>query len=148
MIQAYLPGNILVKKSVKAKKNLEIIKAKANECSKLISDTKAKYLANLGSKLNDPYIGPKKYLSILNTVLNKKKIPLITDMTAKANIFDDYFASQCSPTVNSSTLPQFAYKTITRLHTFETNDNKINDIIQSLNCSKSHGLDDISVKNG
>ena len=53
------------------------LKAKANECSKLISDTKAKFLANLGSKLNDPYIGTKKYWSILNAFLNKKKIPLI-----------------------------------------------------------------------
>ena len=99
---------------------------KANECSKLISDTKAKYLAKLGSKLNDPFIGIKKYWSILNTFLNKKKIPLIppilhdniliTDLTAKSNIFNDYFASQCSPIVNNSTLPRFAYKTINRLH--------------------------------
>ena len=37
------------------------LEAKANECSKLISETKANYLANLGSKLNDPFIGPKKY---------------------------------------------------------------------------------------
>ena len=82
------------------------VEAKANECSKLISETKAKYLANLGSILNDPFIGPRKYWSILNTFLNWKNIPLIpggilhdniliTDMSAKANIFNDYFISQC-----------------------------------------------------
>ena len=82
------------------------------ECSKLIKDAKERYLLNLGNKLNDPLIGPKKYWSIINKFLNKKRIPLIppilhnnifvTDIVTKANLFNDFFALQCNPFRNAS----------------------------------------------
>ena len=49
--------------------------------TKLSSDTitkaKGKYLSSLGNKLNDPQTCAKSYWSILNKLLQKKKIPLI-----------------------------------------------------------------------
>ena len=119
------------------------------ECSKLLSDTKYNYLNNLGNKLNDPFLGPKKYWSILNTFLNKKKITLIppilhndtfvTDMKETADIFNICFSLQCSPFRNSSTLPNFKYRTERRLRLFEINQRIILNIINSLNVNKSHG---------
>ena len=59
------------------------------------------------------------FCSMLNNFLDKKtpNIPLIindsvaSDFTTKANLFNNFFASQCSVVVNSSTLPNFSYKT-------------------------------------
>ena len=53
--------------------------------------------------------------SILNTFLGKKKIPsisplfengvIVSDYAEKAEIYIEYFASQCSPFTNESELP-------------------------------------------
>ena len=63
----------------------------------------------------DPTISPKAYWSILKTFLNNKKIPCIppiyhnnnsiTDFKEKAQIFNDFFAKQCTLVENSSKLP-------------------------------------------
>ena len=92
--------------------------------SSLSSDTitkaKEKYLHALGNKLNDPQTGAKSYWSILNKLLQKNKIPLIppilsngafiTNVYEKINLFDTFFADQCTPINNSSTLPPFECK--------------------------------------
>ena len=81
---------------------------------------KLNYLSLLGNKLNNPYIGPKAYWSILNKFLNKKKIPLIPpislngqfifDIQHKANLFNNYFTDQCKTIISGSTLPDFNTK--------------------------------------
>ena len=96
------------------------------ECSDLISSSKSLYLKNLSTKLISPHLGPKTYWSILNGILGKKKIPLIpplpvddnfeTNFLSKANIFNEYFSSQCSLIDNNSVLPHFQYKTDKRLN--------------------------------
>ena len=88
--------------------------------SDTITKAKDKYLHSLGNKLNDPQTGAKSYWSILNKLLQKIKIPLITPILSngtfitnvceKITLFNTIFADQCTPINNSSTLPPFEYK--------------------------------------
>ena len=68
----------------------------------------------------DPTISPNTYWSILKTFLNNKKLPYIspiyhnnnhiTDFKEKAQIFNDFFAKQCTLVENSSKLPTNSFK--------------------------------------
>ena len=63
----------------------------------------------MSSKLDCPDTGSKTYWSIMNKILNKKKIPnippllvnnkLVSDFHKKAELFNRHFAEQC--TLNS-----------------------------------------------
>ena len=85
------------------------------ELNELISSTKTLCYENLAKKLNNPLLQAKTYWSILKTFYNDKKIPLIppllvddkhvTDIKTKANIFNEYFAEQCTLLKNKSVLP-------------------------------------------
>ena len=56
----------------------------------------------------------------------------------KAELFNNYFASQCSLVKNASTLPKLGYKTDERLNYFERKENDILSKIKNLNASKAH----------
>ena len=126
----------------------------------LISDTitkaKEKYLQSLGNKLNDPQTGAKSYWSILNKLLQKIKIPLIppilfngtfiTNVNEKITLFNTFFAEQCTPINNSSTLPPFEYKVNSKIEDVSFSELKIVSIIRSLNSNKAHGWDGISIR--
>ena len=66
-------------------------------------------------ELDNPFTVTKAYWSILNDFLGKRKTPnipplivndfVVSDFTTKADLFNNFFASQCSLVVNSSTLP-------------------------------------------
>ena len=66
-------------------------------------------------KLSDPKTSSKTYWSILKTFYNTKKVPIIppilienkleTDFLKKANYFNMFFTSRCTPLSNSSSLP-------------------------------------------
>ena len=56
----------------------------------------------------------------------------------KAELFNNYFASQCSLVKNASTLPNLGYKTDERLNYFERKENDILSKIKNLNASKAH----------
>ena len=68
-----------------------------------------------GVKLSDPKTSAKAYWSILKTLYNGKKIPLIppilvnnkliSNFKEKANHFNAFLASQCTPVSNDSALP-------------------------------------------
>ena len=83
--------------------------------SSLIEESKNQYYTRLSHKLLDPKTSQKSYWSILKTFLNNKKIPCIppllrqdkfvTDFEEKANIFNNFFADQCSIVSNNSELP-------------------------------------------
>ena len=117
---------------------------------------KKEHFAKLSSKLDDPLLGPKTYWSILNGFLGKNKIPVIpplivndtfeTNLFKKASLFNDYFARQCSLIDNSSNLPQMKFRTDNRLNTISIDNESILNIIRSLNSSKAHGWDGISIK--
>ena len=92
-----------------------LIERLGNELSDLISQTKALYYENLARILNNPLLQAKTYWSILKTFYNDKKVPLIpplligdkfmTDIKTKANIFNNFFADQCTPLKNNSIPP-------------------------------------------
>ena len=71
----------------------------------------------------------------------------ITDIKTKANIFNKFFAEQCTPLKNDSVLPiNQMFLTHSRLGTLDFNENEILKIIRALNIHKAHGHDNISIR--
>ena len=105
----------------------------------------------------DPATSAKHYRSILETLLNNKKIPCIpplfhqgkyvTDFKKKAELFNSFFAKQCSIIQSSSkrrlTLNKKTENSISSI-TFNCND--IATIIRSLDPNKAYGYDMISIR--
>ena len=129
----------------------------ANELNELISSTKALYYDNLAKKINNPLLQAKTYWSILKTFYNDKKIPLIppllvddkfvTDIQKKANVFNKFFAEQCTPLDNNSSLPvNQLFLTQSRLTSLDLDNDELLKIIRALNINKGHGHDDISIR--
>ena len=71
---------------------------------------------------------------------------LITDFAEKAQIFNDYFILQCSAIENGSQIPKDAPVASSMISDFEISEKKILNVIISLNPSKAHGWDDISIR--
>ena len=97
------------------------------------------------------------YCSILKTFYNDKKIPIIpprliednfvTDMETKVNIFNTFFADQCTPLKNDSVLPTSRMLlTWSKLCTLNLNEDEIIKIMRNLNEHKAHGHDHISIR--
>ena len=104
----------LVKRYYKnGKKNTDLEKAltKSNECTEIILAAKEKYINELSKNLAIP----KQHLNvlywkILNRFLSNKKIPsippllvngeMISNFSKKAELFNKFFASQCTPLSN------------------------------------------------
>ena len=93
----------------------EGIQKMISEGSKLIEDAKRNYFLKAGNTLASPGTSRKRYWSLINTVLNKAKIPIIppllenglfvTDFTEKAQLFNDYFILQCRTIDTESEIP-------------------------------------------
>ena len=105
-------------------------------------------------KLIDKATGQKTYWNILNSLLNKCKIPrippllvankIITNCKEKVKLFNDYFLEQCKPIANNSTLPLYNLITNSNLDHIIINRKLILDIIKNINVNKAHGPDNIS----
>ena len=68
-------------------------------------------------------------------------------MKIKASYVNKFFASQCTPLVNNSKLPdKITYNSAARLTSVKFDNNDILKIISSLNVNKAHGDDGISVR--
>ena len=63
----------------------------------------------------------------------------------KANIFNNYFASICTPIKNASVLLPFSYKTNSRMNSFKVTESDILSIIKT-NSTKAHGYDNLSFR--
>ena len=94
---------------------------------------------------------------MLKTFYNDKKIPLISpllvddkflnDTKTKADIFNNFFAEQCTPLKNDSKLPSNQiYLTQSRLVSLYFNEDEVLKIIRSLNIHKAQGCDYISIR--
>ena len=71
----------------------------------------------------------------------------VTDMKTKANIFNKFFAEQCTPLKNDSKLPpNQIFLAQSRLSSLDFNEDEILKIIRALNIHKAHGHDDISIR--
>ena len=153
-------NNLLFKQYIRNSRfvsDFRLLENVVNELNDLISSTKALYYNNLAKKLNNPLLQTKTYWSIIKTFYNDKKIPIIppllvndefvTDIQMKANIFNKFFADQCTPLKNSSSLPvNQIFLTQSRLTSLDFNEDERLKIIRALNINKAHGHDDISIR--
>ena len=138
------------------KSYLDELQEKTDECTALILDAKEKYIRCMSNKFNDPITAPKTYWSILNRFLNSRKVPaipplfvngnIITNFSEKADLFNKFFADQCTPLNNLNKLPPFYLKTEKKLCNLSINENDISTIIRNLDPNKSHGWDNLLVK--
>ena len=72
---------------------------------------------------------------------------LITEFEAKANIFNEYFASQCTTINNNSVLHStLNHLTDDKLSSFNISSEVIFQLIKNLDPNKAHGYDENSVK--
>ena len=120
------------------------VESLVNKINELISNVKNLYYVNLAKKLNNPLLQAKTYCSILKTFYNDKKIPLIpplliddkfvTDIQAKANVFNKFFSDQCTPLKNNSMLPtNQLFMTQATLRSLDFNEGEILKIMKALN---------------
>ena len=135
-------NNLLFKQYVQNSRfesGFKLFEKVVNELNELISSTKALYYENLVKKLNNPLLQTKTYWSILKTFYNDKKIPiippllvndkLVTNIQMKANIFNKFFADQCTPLKNNSSLPvNQIFLTQSRLTSIDFDKDELDDI--------------------
>ena len=86
---------------------------------------------------------------MLNRLLYNKKLStippllvdgkLVSDFCKKANIFNNFFATICTPIDSASCLPSFSYRTGSRIKSFQVTENDILAIIKTLDPNKPHG---------
>ena len=69
----------------------------------------------------------------------------ITEFLQKANIFNDYFAEQCTIHDNGSTLPPLTFRTNSVLSNIVISQDEIASLILKQNIHKAHGCDNISM---
>ena len=143
---------IYIKNGCKCNNYLQL-KEKTVIFSQVIAKRKEDYYNIIASKLNNPKTSAKAYWSILKTFYNGKKIPvippllinseLISDFKMKANHFNSFFASHCTPLNNNSKVPgSQTYITDSKLSSLQFEDKDIIKIIRSLDINKAHGHDD------
>ena len=99
----------------------------------------------------DPTASLNVYWSTLKTLLNNKKVPCIPPIYHNNNyiteIFDNFFAKQCTLVENTSKLPTDFFKRINNLFsTISFSKDDIAKIIRNLNPNKAHGFDMISIR--
>ena len=134
----------------------EAIKTLQNKLTSTIENAKSEYYSKLSIKLLNPKTSSKAYWSILKSFVNDKKIPIIpplyhngnfiTDFCQKAELFNSFFAEQCSILLNSSKLPtNLAPRTDQSLTSINFSQDDILKIIQNLNSNKVHGPDKINI---
>ena len=131
----------------------EVLMSKSTECSNLI--VTAKFQKKMAEELDNPLTASKAYWSILNNFLGKRKTPniplllvndfVVSNLTTKANLFNNFFTSEFPPVVNSSTLPNLSYKIQKQISDFEIKEDNILLTIKNLNPNKAHGRDNVSI---
>ena len=135
---------------------LEGIQKMTSDGANTIEDAKQNYLHKTGQTLANPGTSRKTYWSLINTLLNKAKIPiippllenglLITDFTEKAQLFNDYFILQYTTIDTGSDLPRNIPILTSLISDFNISEENILNIIRSLNPNKAHGWDEISIR--
>ena len=71
----------------------------------------------------------------------------VTDIKMKGKTFNKFFAEQCTPLNNDSSIPSNQiFLTQSRLGSLVFNEGEMLNIIRALNIQKAHGHDDISIR--
>ena len=144
-------------KNGRTEEDFATLSAAQSRCKRAIKIAKKSYYTRLANSLNDPNLASKKYWSILNQFLHKKKAPrippvrnvsnnLVADTSEKANIFNRFFADQCSVINTDSVLPPEGPVPDLRLDNVILDDAKVLALIRALDSNKAHGWDEISIK--
>ena len=107
------------------------------------------------TKLEDSNTASKTYWTMLSHLVYNKKIPaiprllvcgsFISDYCKKANLIYNFFASLCTPLKNKSVFSAHLDKTNTRISSFRVTNKNILSVIKSLDSSKSHGYENVSI---
>ena len=122
-----------------------------------VSVSKQSYYSRMSTKLTKFHKSSKAYWSLLKTLLNNKKIPVIprlchegvfvTNLKKTAELFNSFFASQCSLIKNDSKpSSHLNYKTDYHLLTVNFSIDDIAKIIQNLDPNNAHGHANISIR--
>ena len=119
---------------------LEGIQKMISDGAKLIEDAKKNCLRKTGQILANPRTSGKTYWSLIDTVLNEAKIPIIPpllenglfmiDFSEKAQIFNDYFILQCTTIDTGSEIPRDAPGASSMINDFDISEEKILNIIR------------------
>ena len=138
------------------KSDFDKVIAKSNECTKAILTAKGKYIKQMCEKLNDPLRAPKTYWEILNHLISNKIVPaispllvdgkIISNFSQKAATFNKYFASQCTPLQNSSSLPTLPLRTDEKISSMNIIEDDIFRIIKNLSSNNPHGWEYLGIK--
>ena len=126
------------------------------QSSKIIEEAKRQYYTKIGKSSQILKHGKKRYWSLINKILNEAKIPVIPpllesdvfvlDFESKAQISNDYFVLQCTTIDTGSQVPGQILSKAPSLTDFCVSEEKLLNIISSLNPNKAHGWDDLSVR--
>ena len=84
-------------------------------------------------------------ISRISQIRNIRNV-IVTDVSEKANIFNNFFGAQCSLLETGSILSPETQKTDKRLEGMIIDEAKGSAIIRTLDLNKAHGWDDISVR--
>ena len=143
---------------LKSPASWEKYRIQRNYTSTLIRYSKKTYYENLNLKLSDPTIWSKKWWGIVKSLYGQKiqgTIPplvegprTIFDTKEKAELFNEYFASQSSLDDSMAELPsEIEYFQSSRiLSHVTTTESEIRDLFRCLDASEACGPDGISNK--
>ena len=118
---------------------------KPSDCTKEILEVKKNYILKITAKLQDPKTAVKMYWAVLIRLRLLVNGKFISDFCEKVNLFNNFFASICTPIKNSSVLPVFSYRSIART-SFHFTAADIPLMIKTSGSDKAHGCDKISKK--
>ena len=115
-----------------------------SEVSVAISKRKDEYHRQIAQKLSDPSASSKTYWSILKIFYNGKKVPITPPLLInnkldayfkiKANYFNSFLASKCTPLINNSTASNsIQYVSTAWRSSFSFNEEVLLKIINALN---------------
>ena len=100
------------------------------------------YFKRLSDRLCDPKTSPKAYWGVLKSFLSGRKVPIIppvfdgikfiTDFKVKADLFNSYFANQCSIINNESILPDSNFDFNCTLSSLTFDENELLRLIETL----------------
>ena len=121
-----------------------------------ISRSRASLQAKMGEKLANEFSNTTKYWSLLKMFMNTGTAPVVptliendvfvVDAADKAEVFNKYFAEQCTPISTASILPDMNLRTDAVLCNLNFLHEDIVTIIRSLNPNKAHGWDEVTVR--
>ena len=144
------------KGSVNNNSYLEKFSSLQKNLSSLIETSKQEYFSKIAKKLSDPNTSSKTYWSILKSLLTGKKVSwippifhdkFIADFREKSELFNSFFANQCSLITNTSVVPTNCESlTDKSLSNISFNDTDTGKMIKSLDPNKAHGHDVMSIR--